>query len=75
MLPASGAVEPAEHVQQRRLAAARAAEHGHHLAGLDVQVGAVEHPPRDAALPEGLDEPAGAHHRHTGTVRRRFKSP
>jgi hypothetical protein len=59
-------VEPAEQVQQGRLAASGAPEHGDDLAGLDVEVGAVEDPPRGAALAERLHEPAGAHHRHTG---------
>ena len=63
--PRLGAVEPAEQVQQRRLAASGAAENGDDLARLDLEIGAVEHASRDAARAEGLDEPAGAHHRHT----------
>jgi hypothetical protein len=53
-------------VKQRRLAGARAAEHRDDLAALDVERGAVEHPPGGAALAERLHEPEGAHHRHTG---------
>ena len=68
-------VEPAEQVQQRRLAAPGAAEHGDDLARLDLEIGAVEHPPRDAALAEGLDEPAGAHHRHTVNGTAAVQSP
>ena len=61
-----GAVQPAEQVQERRLAPPGAPQHGHDLARFHVEIGAVEHAPGGAALSEGLDEPAGAHHRHTG---------
>jgi hypothetical protein len=52
------AVEPAEHVQQRRLARPAAPEDRHDLARLHVEVGAVEDAPRAAALADGLDQPA-----------------
>jgi hypothetical protein len=59
-----GLVEPAEQVQQRRLPGAGPPEDGHDLAGLDRQVGAVEHPPGGTALAVGLHEPAGLNRRH-----------
>ena len=62
--PRLGPVEPAEHVQQRRLARAGAPEHRDDLAGLDVEIGPVEHPPRGTALAEGPDQPARADERH-----------
>jgi hypothetical protein len=56
-------VQPAEEVQQRRLARARAADDGDDLTRRDVEVDAVEDPPRRAAATVVLDEPAGAHDR------------
>ena len=44
--PASGPVEPAEHVQQRRLPRARAAQDRDDLAARDLELRAVEHAPR-----------------------------
>jgi hypothetical protein len=57
-------VESAEHVQQRRLAGARAAEDRDDLTRLDREVGAVEHAPRGPTLPEGADQPARCDDRH-----------
>jgi hypothetical protein len=57
-------VEPAEHMQQRRLARAGPAEHGDNLPGARVEVRAVQHPPRRATLAEGLHQPARGEHRH-----------
>ena len=57
MRPASGAVEPAEQVQQRRLARPRAAEHRDELAGCDLEVGAVQHAPRARPSPNVLTSP------------------
>src|SRR4051794_32526012 len=53
------AVEPAEQVQQRGLAAARRADQRDQLTGIEVDVGAVEHTPRGAARAVGLDERCG----------------
>ena len=50
--PGVGAVEPAEQVQQRRLARARAPEHRDDLAGGHLEVRAVEHAPRRPAVAE-----------------------
>ena len=44
-----GAIEPAEHVQQRALADAGRADNRHHLAGLDRQVEIAQHGQRRAA--------------------------
>ena len=62
--PRLGAVEPAEHVQQRRLAGAGAPEHRDDLAGLDVEVGAIEDPARRASRSERPDQPARCDDRH-----------
>ena len=59
-----GAVEAAEQVQQRRLARARAAEHGDDLAALDVEVGPVEHAPGGAPGTERPHQPPGLDERH-----------
>ena len=54
--PGVRGVEPAEEVQQRRLAAPRATEHGDHLVGLHGQSDPVEKCPRRPSVPHGLDE-------------------
>ena len=64
-------VEPAEHVQQRRLARARAAEHGDDLARLDREGGAVEHAARGAALAERAHQSLCRHNGHLRKVRTR----
>ena len=52
-----GAQEPDRVLEEDALARARAAEQHDGLAGVDVEVDAVEH----GARPEALDQPAGAH--------------
>jgi hypothetical protein len=57
-------VEPADQVQERRLARAGAPEHRDDLTRLDREVRAVEHAPRGATLSEGPDQPARADDGH-----------
>ena len=69
-----GCVEPAEQMQQRRFAAAGAAEHGDDLVGVDRQLDAVEQPPRGAADADGLDKALGTQRGHQVTVPGRLTS-
>ena len=67
--PAVRAIEPAEQVQQRRLARARAPEHRDDLARGDLEIRAVEHAPRRPALAEALHQPLHADGGHRMKVR------
>jgi hypothetical protein len=57
-------VQPGEHVEQRGLAAARAADHRDQLPTGDVEVGAGEHEARRATASEALPDASSAYHRH-----------
>ena len=54
--PGVGPVEPTEQMQERRLAAAGAAEHRDDLAGVDLERHPVEHAALGAPDPERLDD-------------------
>jgi hypothetical protein len=53
-------VEPAEQVQQGRLARSRPAEHRDHLPAFDVEVDPVQDPLPRPPTPDLLDQAAGA---------------
>jgi hypothetical protein len=57
-------VQPAQQVQERRLARPRAPDDRHQLAAGDVERGAVEDPPGRAGAPIALDEISGAQRVH-----------
>ena len=69
------AVEPAEQMQQRRLAGARAAEHATTSPAATSRSALVEHAARGPALAERLDQPARADRRHPLKVRTRAGPP
>jgi hypothetical protein len=60
--PSIGDIEPAEEVQERRLARSRPADDCDELAGGDVEVGAVEDADDCRGAPVRLDEPARVDH-------------
>ena len=63
-----GPIEPAEQMQQRRLAAARAPEHGDDLVGLRRERRTVEHATPGPAATDRLADPAGLENGHRVTV-------
>jgi len=63
---AVGAIEPPEQVQERRLAAARTAEHGDDLALLHLEVDPVEDAPLGPPGPERLRDAACLKDGHSG---------
>lgn len=58
-LAAPAPVESAEQMQERRLAAAGASEHGHHLVGVDLECDAGEQAALSPAAADRLRDPAG----------------
>jgi hypothetical protein len=63
-----GLIEPAEEMQERRFAAARAPENRHDVVSVDIERHAVQHETLSPATTDRLGDPAGLENGHRFTV-------